>query len=188
MGSQDPHGIPSGGDWTLERSAALFIQDAERVTVSGCVFERIDGNSILMSAYTRNTTITYNEFYMLGGTAIASWGNTDGGDPRLPAGYGQDGSAGNQPRGSYIGYNWASHIGIWEKQSSFYFQAKSGLNTLEAVSGGGRSLRAPSPAHSRLAPCASQNVVFVDSRAAINFNDGFLGGSRLTRNFITTTW
>lgn len=130
---QDPHGIPSGGDWTLERSAALFIDSAERVTVTGCVFERIDGNSIMVSGYARNTTITYNEFYMLGGTAIAQWGNTYGGDDRLPPGYGQDGSSGDQPRNSYIALNWASHIGVWEKQSSFYFQAKSGVNTLDGV-------------------------------------------------------
>jgi hypothetical protein len=43
----DPHGIPSGGDWTLERSAVVLLEGTEQVTVSGCVFERVDGNAVL---------------------------------------------------------------------------------------------------------------------------------------------
>lgn len=156
----DPHGIPSGGDWALERSAVLFFEGTERVNVSGSVFERVDGNAIVLSAYNRNATIAYNEFYYIGSTAIAQWGNTDGGDPRLPAGYGQDGTSGDQPRGTRIMYNLCHELGIWEKQSSFYTQFKSGRNHLEG------------------------NIVYNGPRAHINFNDGFLGGSLVTRNLV----
>lgn len=89
----------------MERSAVVFIENAESVAVRGCVFERIDGNAVLLSAYTRNATIDSNEFVWIGATAVAAWGNTDGGDARLPLGYGLDGSAGNQPRGSHITNN-----------------------------------------------------------------------------------
>lgn len=156
----DPHGIPSGGDWTLERSAVVFIEGSEGTTVSGCVFERIDGNAIVLSAYNRNVTIQYNEFVWLGATAIAAWGNTDGGSLDLPEGYGQDGTAGNQPRGTQILYNWCHEIGIWEKQSSFYTQFKTMLNHVEG------------------------NVVFNGPRAHINFNDGFGGGTVIERNLL----
>ncbi len=55
------HSIPSGGDWTLARSAVLFFEGTERSKVEGCVFERTDGNAILLSAYNRNVTIVENE-------------------------------------------------------------------------------------------------------------------------------
>jgi hypothetical protein len=38
---------------------------------------------------------------------------------------GPDGTGGDQPRFTTIGYNFAHEVGIWEKQSSFFFQAKS---------------------------------------------------------------
>jgi hypothetical protein len=98
----DPHGIPSGGDWTLERSAVVFLEGTEKVTVSGCVFERVDGNALLLSAYNRNATITYNEFAWIGATAVAAWGNTaptpTGADKDMPPGFGMDGTDGDQPR------------------------------------------------------------------------------------------
>lgn len=163
--------------------------------MSGCVFERVDGSAILLSAYNRDAAIQYNEvravegrrprlgslrcavktphaaasflsalrlqFVWIGESCIASWGNTDGGDARLPEGYGQNGTAGNQPRGNYIFGNLAHEIGacfgcacahcsdcllccrgtvlwwpagaagVWEKQSSFYTQFKTGRNTVK---------------------------------------------------------
>ena len=57
----DFHSLPSGGDWSLERSAVVFVEGSERVTVEGCVFDRVDGNAILLSAYTRNASISWNE-------------------------------------------------------------------------------------------------------------------------------
>eukprot|EP01116_Phalansterium_solitarium_P015500 TRINITY_DN3430_c0_g1_i14.p1 TRINITY_DN3430_c0_g1~~TRINITY_DN3430_c0_g1_i14.p1 ORF type:complete len:713 (-),score=258.61 TRINITY_DN3430_c0_g1_i14:400-2538(-) len=156
----DPHGIPSGGDWTLARSAAVLLEGTEQARVSGCVFERIDGSAILVSAYNRNATIQYNEFYYIGESCIASWGNTEGGDIRLPEGYGLDGTQGNQPRFNQILYNWAHEIGIWEKQSSFYTQFKTMLNHVEG------------------------NVVYNGPRAHINFNDGFGGGTVIEKNLL----
>jgi hypothetical protein len=70
----DPHSLPSGGDWALERSAVVFVEGSERVTVAGNVFERVDGNAVMLSAYNRNASISYNEFAWIGATAIAFWG------------------------------------------------------------------------------------------------------------------
>jgi hypothetical protein len=75
----------------------VFIEGAERVTVSCCVFERVDGNAVLLSAYSRNVSITYNEFSWIGQTAVAAWGNTAptaGADSVMPYGYGADGTNG----------------------------------------------------------------------------------------------
>jgi len=156
----DPHSIPSGGDWTLERSSVVFLEGTEHVTVSGCVFDRVDGNAVLLSAYNRNASIVHNEFMYIGATAVAAWGNTENGDPRLPEGYGADGSSGNQPRHNTIAYNLCHELGIWEKQSSFYTQFKASENWIHS------------------------NIVFNGPRAHINYNDGYRGGSILEKNLI----
>jgi hypothetical protein len=159
----DPHGIPSGGDWTLERSAVVFIEGAERISIVGNVFERIDGNAVMLSAYVRNATISYNEFAWIGSTAVASWGNTapgPGADSILPPGWGSDGTSGEQPRYNTIAFNLCRELGIWEKQSSFYTQFKSGYNSVY------------------------RNIVFNGPRAHLNHNDGMIGGTVHEGNLI----
>lgn len=153
----DPRAVPSD-DWTLQSSAALVLQGTENSTVDSCVFERLDGNAILIFGYNRHTTVQNCEFAWIGDTAIASWGITQG----LPGmtGVGWDGTDGNHPRYNQILSNIAREFGIWQKQSSFYFQAKSCLNTIR------------------------NNVVYNGPRAGVNFNDGFGGGSNLTHNVV----
>ena len=156
----DPHGMPSGGDWGLQRMGALFLEGTTGVTIEHGIFERLDGNAIMVSGYNRNTTIQYNEFVWIGDTAIGQWGYTSGVNV---TGMGWDGTDGNQPRFSRILYNFAHELGIWEKQSSFYFQAKSCQNLLMG------------------------NIFFNGPRAGINFNDGFGGSSNLTENILFNT-
>jgi hypothetical protein len=159
----DPHAIPSGGDWTLERSAVVFIEGTEGVNVSGCVFERIDGNAVVLSAYNRHAEVSFNEFAWIGATAVALWGNTEstgGADSVLAEGYGADGTSGNQPRFSLIAHNLCRELGVWEKQSSCYTQFKSAQNTV------------------------LRNIFYNGPRAHINFNDGFGGGAVVESNLV----
>ena len=72
----DPHGMPSGGDWALQRSGAVFLQGTEKATVDSCLLTRLDGNGVLLSKYNRNATIQDSDFSFIGGNAIASWGYT----------------------------------------------------------------------------------------------------------------
>jgi hypothetical protein len=74
-----------------------------------------------------------------------------------------EGLRGDFPRGTVIKHNWCHDIGLLQKQSSFYFQAITAEATL------------------------SSNVVFNVPRAAVNFNDGFGGGSRLNANLLFNT-
>ena len=113
----EPHGMPSGGDWALQRTAAVFVQGTEGLLVSSCKFVRLDGNGLMLSSYNRNASITKSEFAWTGTTAIALWGDTEGQDG-APEGMGWDGRAGNQPRGTLISQNLIHELGIWEKQSS----------------------------------------------------------------------
>jgi hypothetical protein len=64
---------------------------------------------------------------------------------KLPDKVGPDGRDGEQPRGSYVAGNLIREFGIWQKQSSAWFQALAALTTF------------------------NQNVVFNGPRAAINF-------------------
>lgn len=73
---------------------------------------------------------------------------------------GPDGRGGDQPRGTVVTHNVAHEIGLFEKQSSFYFQAVSAQANI------------------------SNNVVFNGPRAMLNFNDGFGGGDIIGYNLL----
>ena len=73
----EDHGVPSGGDWALDRFGAIFLQGTELIHFQNCTFDRLDGNGIMISGYNRNTTIINNDFQYIGGNAIASWGYTN---------------------------------------------------------------------------------------------------------------
>ena len=42
--------MPSGGDWALQRSGAVFLQGTERCTVASNEMVRLDGNAVFVSA------------------------------------------------------------------------------------------------------------------------------------------
>ena len=73
-----PHGIPSGGDWALERRGALLAEGTENLLVNGCHFNKVDGHGVFISGYNRHATVSNSEFSWVGGSAMASWGRTDG--------------------------------------------------------------------------------------------------------------
>lgn len=112
--------VPSGGDWALHRSAAVFLQATEGATISDCVFKRLDGNAVMLNGYNRNTTISRNEFAYIADNVIAAWGSTERWDAR----------AGNQPRRTTIAENFIHELGFYEKQSSAVFQAKAAETTI----------------------------------------------------------
>ena len=111
----EPWGVPSGGDWGIYRGGAVFIEGCEGCVVQHCTFERIDGNGIFVSGYTRHTLLADNEFAWIGDSAMAAWGYTQE----------NDGTDGQQPRFTNIERNYVREIGLIEKQSSAWFQAKA---------------------------------------------------------------
>lgn len=168
----DPHGVPSAGDWALERTAAFFIQGTEKISVTNCIFDRLDGNAMMISGYNRNATIFNSDFSFIGGSAITSWGytnetRTDPGRPGVilenaPMA-GVDGTDGEHPRHTHISGCTAREVGLYEKQSSFYMQAKTAHTTI------------------------THNVFFNGPRAGINMNDGFGGGDEISHNLVFST-
>eukprot|EP00730_Choanoeca_flexa_P009176 TRINITY_DN12600_c1_g2_i8.p1 TRINITY_DN12600_c1_g2~~TRINITY_DN12600_c1_g2_i8.p1 ORF type:complete len:851 (+),score=193.92 TRINITY_DN12600_c1_g2_i8:2-2554(+) len=158
-----PHGVPSGGDWGLQRMGAVFLEGTEEIVIEQCLFTRLDGNAIMISGRNRNVNITHNEFVWIGDSVMAAWGYTaplnKGGDDFL-AQYraGIDARNGEQPRGISVIQNLIHELGHFEKQSSPWFQAKSAQNLIQ------------------------QNVYFNMPRAGVNFNDGLGGGHVFKEN------
>ena len=111
---------PSGGDWSLRRGGAVFIENASNVTIRGCNFFRLDGNAIFLSRKTRHVHIESNHFEWLGENAIATWGDTDH----------YDATDGSFPMYTVIEYNIMRELGIYEKQSSAVGQSKAALTTI----------------------------------------------------------
>lgn len=56
------HGLPSGGDWALQKTGAITLVGTEDVSISDCLLTRIDGNAIFIGGYNRGLTIAQNEF------------------------------------------------------------------------------------------------------------------------------
>merc|ERR1712070_496848 len=159
----EPHGVPSGGDWALQRSGALFFEGTEDVRIENCLLTRLDGNGIFLSGYNLGATISGNEIAWTGDSAIAAWGYTSGTLPGQPEGTGPDGTGGNFPRGTTLDGNFIHHLGIHQKQSSCWFQAKTAETTLRG------------------------NLCFQIPRAGFNFNDGFGGGNDVSKNLLFNT-
>ena len=85
----------------------MQVEGAENTLVEGCLFERIDGNGVMISGYNRNTSIVDNEFHLVGENGVVSWGYTaDFPDAKravpIPKGQGPDATDGNHPQGSNI--------------------------------------------------------------------------------------
>ena len=149
----EKHGVPSGGDWSLYKGAAFEIANSIGTTVKACTFSRLDGTAIIMTDRTRQITIEDCEFEWLGESAMAAWGYTNE----------WDGRDGRQPRETYVRRNIVREIGIYQKQSSAWFQAKSCNNYI------------------------TDNVFFNVPRSAININDGFGGGNAISNNLLFNT-
>lgn len=164
-----PYGVPSGGDWALDRYSAIFLQGTQETLIDGCTFERLDGNAVMVSGYNRDATIQRSDFAFLGGNAVAVWGYTNetSRDPGRPGivlanapQAGVDGTDGEHPVRTTVQNCSAREIGLFEKQSSFFFQAKASESRILS------------------------NVFFNGPRAGINLNDGFGGGDEIASNLI----
>jgi hypothetical protein len=153
----EPHGLPSAGDWALQRTAAIFFEGSENLLLDGTAFDRNDGVSVMLSGYARGAVVQHSEFSWLGETAIALWGwGTGGPHPRV----GWDLRNGDQPRGTVVRNSIFRELGVFQKQSSAVFQAEAGLSVI-----------------------GPGNWIFNGPRAGINLNDGSIGGTRIFSNF-----
>ncbi|KAJ9469345.1 hypothetical protein DIPPA_01785 [Diplonema papillatum] len=165
------HGVPSGGDWALQRAGAIFLEGTENCSLRENTITKLDGNAVMISGYNRGFVVERNEFSYIGDSVLASWGytmplNTAGNmSDSVLAQYknGIDGTDGNQPLGTQVIDNFVHELGHFEKQSSFWFQAITAQTNLTG------------------------NIAFNMPRAGINFNDGFGGDNTVAWNLLWNT-
>ena len=164
----DPHGMPSGGDWCLQKSGAVVLEGTEHVTLANLTVTKVDGNAVFIGGYNRNASVLDSEFVWVGDTAIALWGKTEmlpehegaGGGGWQPDGTGINGTSGNQPRFTAVRGNIIHELGHYQKQSSMVFQAQSCQTSI------------------------TNNIFYNGPRANVNFNDQFGGANLVARNLI----
>ena len=154
-----PHEETSGGDYATHRSAAVKIENATGVVLTGNVFRWIGGNAVMLSASVRDVNVTANLFRWLGTSGVALQGKTgiammDGRDgERMAAAHGPAADNGVRlPTNNVVANNVFADYGIWDKQSACYHKALAPNNLF------------------------LNNVCFNSSRHGVNFQDGFGGG------------
>jgi len=153
-------------DWAVVRMGALFIQDAENVTIKHCFFDQLGGNGIFMNGYNRNHRVYNNEFTDIGATCVqtvglqsavrapSTWANTNTNlsdttvGPLTP----------DYPQNIVIENNLMRNFGVFEKQTSAVNISMSSKITVQ---------------HNKMTYCP---------RAAINICDGTWGGHEIAYN------
>ena len=63
------------GDWSIQRSAAIFMEGTENCSVRDCYFNQLGGNGVFMSNYNRYSSVVDCRFSKLGESAVCFVGN-----------------------------------------------------------------------------------------------------------------
>lgn len=155
----DAHEIPSGGDWSVHRGGAVFVEYVERSNFYGNQFFYMGGNGIFVSRNARDLTIQRNHFNVTGSSAILLVG-----DPLFdsPTPFDRTRDSDFIER-VIVSENMAHHIGIVVKQSAGVFLAITKSIVLE------------------------RNTIFDCARAGIIINDGFGGNTTIAHNIVFNT-
>jgi len=69
--------MPSGGDWSLHRGGAVFLDGTEDVVVQNVTVDQAGGNGIFLSNHAWRTNLTDNTIAHAGDSAILLVGSTD---------------------------------------------------------------------------------------------------------------
>jgi hypothetical protein len=111
---------PSGGDWSIHRGAAVFLDGATHVTLERLRFDQVDGNGVFLSNHAANNSVLECDFWRTGDTAVAAVGSTRG----------MNGTAATYPAHNTIANNHMDTVGVHMKQTSCYFKAQTYANTI----------------------------------------------------------
>eukprot|EP01052_Picozoa_sp_SAG31_P060779 SAG31_NODE_19920_length_588_cov_1.063395_1_plen_160_part_01 len=56
-----PYEVPSNGDFAVLRAAAVFVENATPIKITGCKFERPGGNGVMLSNHVSHSNVSFNE-------------------------------------------------------------------------------------------------------------------------------
>ena len=119
----DPFTSPSGGDWLFQNSGALHLAGTRNCSVSGSLFVNLGGTGVMVSGWNRGARVMDSEFLWLGDAGVISAGLSgnvyDNSDPG--SAYGE---------GLTLSGNFAHEVGLFVKQTGFYYHAMTGNATV----------------------------------------------------------
>ena len=69
--------MPSGGDWSIHRGGAIFLDGTEDVTIEGVNVHQAGGNGIFLSNHAWRTQLVGNTIGGAGDSAILLVGSTE---------------------------------------------------------------------------------------------------------------
>jgi hypothetical protein len=113
---------PSGGDWSIHRGAAVFVEDSSDITIEGLTFDQVSGNALMFSNEVMDSTVRKCLFKEVGDSAISMLGSTQ----QMVGVAGK----GLYPSRNLIESNLVDVVGVYGKQTSAYFKAKSRANVV----------------------------------------------------------
>jgi hypothetical protein len=162
-----PYELILQSDWGIARAGAIFMQNAENITIQNCLFDQIGGNGIFCSGYNQKHVIYNNDFEHAGASCIAlvgltssvrcpsSWSGTPTCTDRVP------GPLTNEyPTFVLVDNNMMNHFGRFEKQTAGVNMSMTQCDTVR---------------HNSVHDCP---------RAGINWTDGCWGGHVVEFNWV----
>ena len=112
--------MPSGGDWSLHRGGAVYLENAVDVGFSGMSFDQVGGNGLVMSDYVRNCSVRASTFWRTGDSAVIMVGSTQG----------NNGTAETFPAFNALSSLWIDTVGVAMKQTSCVFNGVTFANNV----------------------------------------------------------
>ena len=61
---------PSGANWSVHRGAAVFVQGAENISLSGMRFDQLEGNGVFFSNHVKHSEVIDSDFWRTGDSAV----------------------------------------------------------------------------------------------------------------------
>ncbi len=165
-----PHERPLRGDWAIQRTGAVYAENAENLTFRHCRFRDLGGNALMFSGYHRGSRITDCEFEDIGASGVLLCGNVSA--VRDPSEWDNDshktvisdftpGPAGDEyPREIVVENSYFTDCGTVEKQSAAVCMSIASHITVRG------------------------NTIHRMPRAGVNISDGTFGGHIIEDNDI----
>ena len=163
--------IPSMGDWSIYRGGAVFIREAEDISIKNCSFNGIGGNGVFVYGNTLRASVSGCTFSDVGESSVCLVGESNldlkGTTTCAFCGmvhpWGWDRPSKNRPRNCTIENNVIHDIGVFGKQTAGVFTALCEDSVI------------------------SHNHIYNTPRAAVCLNDGLHGGHVIEYNDIHDT-
>ena len=113
--------VPSGGDWSVHRGGAVFIDNSADVFIFRSTFTNLGGNAVTVSNYNEALTVAFSEFVWLGESAVVLLGSVSGIDGVTNT---------QQPFNTLLLGNLMHELGAYIKQTAAVVQFLSRYTTI----------------------------------------------------------